>query len=150
MGKNSPRPRLRTIQPSLIHYIRSRIYLCIQIYQGVVQSSQNKGTSDHGISPQANGQTERMNQEVKIFLRHFINHQQDDWSDWLPLAKFSIANRTTNATRVSPFLATQGQHPWTGNPIKIPDHFENESVEMFITCLSNINRSIDESSLVAQ
>jgi Chromo (CHRromatin Organisation MOdifier) domain/Integrase core domain len=109
-----------------------------------------KGHLTTAYHPQADGQTERMNQEVEIFLRHFINHRQDDWSNWLSLAEFSIANRTANATKVSPFLATQGQHPWTGNPIEIPDQFENESVETFITRLANINKSIDKSSLAAQ
>jgi len=28
--------------------------------------------------PQTDGQTERINQEVGIFLQHYINYQQDD------------------------------------------------------------------------
>jgi len=28
--------------------------------------------------PQTNGQTERINQEVKVFLKHYINYRQDD------------------------------------------------------------------------
>ncbi|SJL18633.1 uncharacterized protein ARMOST_22230 [Armillaria ostoyae] len=36
--------------------------------------------------PQADGQTEHVNQEVEKYLRIFISHRQDDWADWLPIA----------------------------------------------------------------
>ena len=29
---------------------------------------------------QIDGQTERINQEVEVFLRHYINYRQDDWT----------------------------------------------------------------------
>jgi len=29
---------------------------------------------------QTDSQTERINQEVKVFLRHYINYRQDDWT----------------------------------------------------------------------
>jgi len=29
--------------------------------------------------PQMNSQTERINQEVGMFLRHYVNYQQDNW-----------------------------------------------------------------------
>ncbi len=32
--------------------------------------------------PQKDGQMEQVNQEVREFLTMFVNHQQDDWSDW--------------------------------------------------------------------
>ena len=31
--------------------------------------------------PQIDGQTERMNQEIETFLRHYVNYQQDNWTD---------------------------------------------------------------------
>jgi len=30
---------------------------------------------------QTDGQTERINQEIGMFLRHYMNYQQDDWTD---------------------------------------------------------------------
>ena len=33
--------------------------------------------------PQIDGQTERMNQDLEQYLRMFIDHQQEQWSDWL-------------------------------------------------------------------
>ena len=31
--------------------------------------------------PQTNGQMEWINQEVKVFLQHYVNYQQDDWTE---------------------------------------------------------------------
>jgi hypothetical protein len=64
--------------------------------------------------PQTDGQTERVNQEIEQFLRLFINHRQDDWSEWLPLAEFSYNNRVHAATRRTPFELDSGQHPRLG------------------------------------
>jgi len=35
-----------------------------------------------------NGQTERINQELDQFLRLFINKQQNDWYNLLPITEF--------------------------------------------------------------
>ena len=39
--------------------------------------------------PQMDGQTERVNQEVKQFLHLFVNQRQDNWYDWLLIAEFA-------------------------------------------------------------
>jgi len=31
--------------------------------------------------PQTDSQTERINQEIETFLRHYVNYQQDNWTD---------------------------------------------------------------------
>ena len=38
--------------------------------------------------PRTDGQTERSHQETETFLRHYINHHQNDWSEWLAIAEF--------------------------------------------------------------
>jgi len=38
-------------------------------------------------------QAERINQEVKTFLWHYINYQQDNWSEWLSTARFQYNNK---------------------------------------------------------
>src|ERR1700727_2779125 len=106
-----------------------------------------KGLPTTAYHPQGDGQTERMNQEVEIFLQHFINHRQDDWTDWLSLAEFSIANRESSNTKVSPFYATQGRHPWTGNPIEASDiTTNNEAVKDFVMRMDEIHQRIKEAS----
>jgi len=39
-----------------------------------------KRTMSTAYHPQTDGQTERINQEVKVLLRHYINYRQDDWT----------------------------------------------------------------------
>ena len=64
--------------------------------------------------PQTDGQTERVNQEIKTYLRIFINHRQDDWASWLPLAKFCYNNCIHSSTCHSPFELDTGRHPRLG------------------------------------
>ena len=51
-----------------------------------------KVTASTAYHPQTDGQTEHVNQEVEQFLRLFINQRQDNWYDWLLIAKFAYNN----------------------------------------------------------
>ena len=74
---------------------------CISIYTGLT-------TAYH---PQANGQVERKNQEVEVYLRLFISKQQDDWVDLLPTAEFVINSQLNSATGHTPFELIYGYTP---------------------------------------
>src|SRR5882724_7931894 len=63
---------------------------------------------------QMEGQIERVNQEVKQFLRLFINQWQDEWYEWLAIAEFSYNNRIHASTCLSPFMMDTGQNPRLG------------------------------------
>jgi len=63
--------------------------------------------------PQTDGQTERTNQVLEGYLRNFVNYDQDDWYQLLPLAEFAYNNSATNAHGMSPFFANYGYHPQT-------------------------------------
>jgi hypothetical protein len=43
-----------------------------------------------------------------------VSHQQDDWVQWLPLAKFTANNVTLEATKCSPFFTVTGIEPRIG------------------------------------
>ena len=64
--------------------------------------------------PQTDGQTKRVNQEVEQFLRLFVNQRQDDWYDWLSIAKFAYNDRVHTSTQTSPFMLDAGQNPRLG------------------------------------
>ena len=69
--------------------------------------------------PQTDGQTECVNQEVKQFLRLFINQRQDDWYDWLSIAKFTYNDWVHALTQTSLFMLDAGQNPQLGfEPIR--------------------------------
>ena len=65
--------------------------------------------------PQTDGQTERINQEIGTFLRHYVNYQQDDWTDWLATAEFSYNDKKHVVTGKTPFKLNFGRHPWKGD-----------------------------------
>jgi transposase InsO family protein len=65
-------------------------------------------TSHH---PQTDGQTERTNQTLEAYLRAYCSYQQDDWSDYLPLAEFAHNNLENASTKQSPFYVNYGYHP---------------------------------------
>ena len=44
-------------------------------------------------------------------LRAFDSHQQDDWSDWLPMPEFAANNQQSETTQTTPFFAYLGHHP---------------------------------------
>lgn len=80
--------------------------------------------------PQTNGQSERINQELEHYLRLFINHHQNDWHEWLPLAEFTYNDRIHSSTHMSPFYADMGRHPFKGtNPRNAS---RNDSVQSFV------------------
>jgi hypothetical protein len=64
-----------------------------------------------GYHPEGNGQTKRVNQTLEQYLRVYCNYQQDDWSEFLPLAEFAYNNAPSATTGISPFFANKGYHP---------------------------------------
>lgn len=60
---------------------------------------------------QTDGQTERVNQELEVYLRAYVDFYQDDWMDWLPFAEFAYNNRFHSAIGMSPFYAEYGYNP---------------------------------------
>ena len=57
--------------------------------------------------PQTNGQTERANQELEVYLWAFVDYYQDDWAEWLPFAEFAYNNRVNASIGMLPFYAEQ-------------------------------------------
>ena len=64
--------------------------------------------------PQTDGQTERMNQDLEQFLRMFVDHRQENWSEWLAIAEFSYNNKIQASTKETPFFVNYGKHPRMG------------------------------------
>jgi len=81
--------------------------------------------------PQIDGQTERMNQELEQCLRMFIDHQQEQWPEWLGTAEFAYNNKVQTSTKVSLFKANSGRDPRMGFELRKKGKFEeaNKFVE---------------------
>jgi len=63
--------------------------------------------------PQNGGQTERTNEVLEGYLRTFVNYDQNDWYQLLPLADHAYNNSATNAHKMTPFFANYGFHSQT-------------------------------------
>ena len=61
--------------------------------------------------PETNGQSEKSNQEMERYLRAYVNYQQDDWFDWLLMAKFAFNVSDSVSTKLSPFSVNYGFEP---------------------------------------
>ncbi|KAI7940067.1 hypothetical protein MJO28_013719 [Puccinia striiformis f. sp. tritici] len=70
-----------------------------------------KAATSTAYHPQTDGQTERMNQVLEDYLRHFVNYHQTDWAERLDLAEFSLNNMHSSSSGVSPFFFVHGFHP---------------------------------------
>uniref|UniRef100_A0A0W0F8T0 Reverse transcriptase-rnase h-integrase n=1 Tax=Moniliophthora roreri TaxID=221103 RepID=A0A0W0F8T0_MONRR len=73
--------------------------------------------------PQSDGETERVNQEMEIYLRMFCLKEQTKWSSYLHMAEFAHNNRTHSVTRNSPFFMIMGY-----NSRLLPTAFEKTTV----------------------
>lgn len=68
----------------------------------------NLSTAFH---PESDGQTERTNQILEHYLRHFCDYHQDNWRELLAQAEFSYNNSYHSSIGMTPFFASRGYHP---------------------------------------
>ena len=72
--------------------------------------NQQMSTAYH---PQTDGQTERTNQVLGGYLTNFVNYDQNDWYQLLPLVEYAYNNSKASAHKLTPFFANYGFHPQT-------------------------------------
>ncbi|KAI2660027.1 Transposon Tf2-6 polyprotein [Labeo rohita] len=77
-----------------------------------------------GYHPQANGQVERLNQELTHFLRTYCQNRQEDWSRYLFWAEYAQNSLHKPSTNLTPFQCVLGfqppMFPWSGEPSELP------------------------------
>ena len=89
---------------------------------------------------QTDGQTERINQEVKVFLRHYINYRQDNWTKQLTPAEFQYNDKEHAATEHTLFYMNYRRYLWK----------ENLIVETEIPSLEKLLKKMETTSEVAR
>ena len=101
--------------------------------------------------PKTDGQTEQINGIIEQYFRAFVNYLQDDWLDWLPLAKFIGNNTESETTKVTHFFANKGFHPRMGfEPNTSPLTNTNElNAEVFATRIEKIQNILQSHMLLA-
>lgn len=61
--------------------------------------------------PQSDGQTERVNRILEQYLRCYVNSEQSNWTELLPMVQFSYNSQDHSSTGMSPFKANYGYYP---------------------------------------
>ena len=90
--------------------------------------------------PETDEQTERMNQDLEQYLRMFIDHQQEQWPDWLATAEFAYNNKVQTSTKVLPFKANNGWDPHIGFEMRKKRKFEK--AEEFAMRIKEIHEEV--------
>jgi len=88
---------------------------------------------------------ERVNQELDQYLRLFVNEQQDDWHDLLPMAEFQHNNHVHSTTQQPLFLLNTGRLPRMGfKPQQNPSSLEtvNEFTERMRMAINKAKSTI--------
>lgn len=77
----------------------------------------NFSTSFH---PQTDGQTERINALLELYLRHYVTANQKNWLELLDIAQFSYNLQKSESTGASPFELATGQQPLAPYDMIVP------------------------------
>ena len=67
--------------------------------------------------PQTDGQTERVNQCLEMYLRCSVGDSPQTWKSWLAQAEFWYNSTYHSALGCSPFTALYGHEPFVGVPM---------------------------------
>ncbi len=102
-----------------------------------------------GYHPQANGQVERLNQEVSRFLRSYCQLHQKDWSRYLMWAEYAQNSIQKQSTGLTPFQCVLGFQPplfpWSGEPTNVPavNDWLNRSEETWNLAHTHLQRAVN-------
>ena len=96
--------------------------------------------------PQTDRQTECINQELNQFLCLFVNEQQNDWYNLLPITEFQYNNHVHSMTQQPLFLLDTGQIPHMGfkprqNPSSLETVYHKWSLTICDGCFNTLKSS---------
>ena len=102
--------------------------------------------------PETDGQTESANAALKQYLRAYVNYEQDNWVDLLPIAEFEANSDRNDSSGIAPFLATKGYHPRSGLEPPIPSEEsllpaarkEIKAADWFIKKIEQLRKHLQE------
>ena len=99
--------------------------------------------------PQTNGQTKRQNSTMEVYLRAFVNFEQNNRARLLLMAEFAYNNAKNASTSYTPFELNCGYHPCVSyeediNPrfkSKLADDLARELRELMAVCWKNLQHA---------
>ena len=82
-----------------------------KVFNGITSALQIKHKMSTAFHPQTDGQTERYNAVLEVYLRIFCAYEPDKWNKILPIAQFAHNSRTHEELKQSPFYLMYGSTP---------------------------------------
>ena len=90
-------------------------------WKGVTELIGTRHVMSSSFHPQTDGQTERVNQTLETYLRHFVSGQLNDWDTLLSRAEFAHNAAFHSSVGQTPFFLNHGFHPRTPPGEKLED-----------------------------
>lgn len=104
--------KLHGLPKTIVSY-RDKIFTST-VWQELFALSKTTMNLSSAYHPQTDGQTERVNQCIEMFLWCAISDTPKQWLKWLPLVEFRYNSTYHTATQCSPFKALYGYEPPLG------------------------------------
>ena len=76
-----------------------------EFWESLCKSLGIKRKMSTAYHPHTDGQTERTTQVLEGYLHNFVNYDQNDWYQLLPLAEYAYNNSKASAHNLTPFFA---------------------------------------------
>lgn len=109
------------------------------------------GTSSHlttAYHPQSDGQSERLNQSIEMYLRCLSNQRPHQWSRWLPMAEWWYNTSHHSAINMSPYQALYEKLPLSLNYHQVGrstnvcvDEFLKQRIELNCLLKDNLKKA---------
>jgi hypothetical protein len=93
--------------------------------------------------PQTDGQVERFNQTMESYLRCYVNYEQNNWVELLPLAQYAYNSSDIETFGVSPFYANYGYTP-TAYGTALPDDARSDKAQITVDTLKEVHEMMAE------
>ena len=108
----------------------------------ILEIEQRLSTAFH---PQTDGQTERTNAILEQYLWEYVNYQQDNWNELLPLAEFAYNNGYQETIKTTLFYANCARNP----EHQLMNHLTTEK-ETSAMDMEDLNQTLREEITTAQ
>lgn len=134
--------------PQSIVSDRDKIFTS-SFWKGLFKAWNTKLQMSTAYHPQTDGQSERVNQCLEMYLRCAVHDTPSKWHSWLPLAEFWYNTNYHTALGCSPYRALYGHEPHYGIFAKLVES-DNMDVQQWITDNQNNYALLKEHLLRAQ
>ncbi len=113
-------------------------------WKGVTELIGTRHVMSSSFHPQTDGQTERVNQTLETYLRHFVSVKLNDWDTLLSRAEFAHNSAFHSSVGQTPFYLNFGYQPRTPPVERVEDvHPESAAfVERWQSALAFARKSL--------